>query len=77
MSFPYMTEYAKSNRSMCKGCKKNIGMGALRIAKMGSALETLLRPLFLAKFRAILPAVRSPFFDGMQPNWHHKRWSEN
>ena len=28
----YGSEYAKSNRAACKLCKKNIGMGSLRLA---------------------------------------------
>lgn len=31
---PYKTEYAKSGRAGCKGCKMNIGQGTLRLAVM-------------------------------------------
>lgn len=31
---PYKTEYAKTGRAGCKGCKMNIGQGTLRLAVM-------------------------------------------
>lgn len=31
---PYKTEYAKSGRAGCKGCKMNIAQGTLRLAVM-------------------------------------------
>ena len=35
---PYKTEYAKSGRAGCKGCKGNIGQGTLRLAVMVQVL---------------------------------------
>lgn len=35
---PYKTEYAKSGRAGCKGCKQNIGQGTLRLAVMVQVL---------------------------------------
>lgn len=34
MDFPYRADYAKSSRSSCKGCKKGIEQGVLRLAVM-------------------------------------------
>ena len=31
---PYLTEYAKSNRAMCKSCSSHIAKDSLRIALM-------------------------------------------
>lgn len=31
---PFKTEYAKSGRANCKGCKTNIPQGSLRLAVM-------------------------------------------
>ncbi|KAI9093452.1 poly polymerase catalytic domain-containing protein [Phlyctochytrium arcticum] len=44
-------EYAKSGRSMCKGCRSTISAGTVRIGYLKA----------------------SAFFDGLQPEWHHKR----
>ena len=33
-NLPYRAEYAKSNRSSCKGCKKTIPQDTLRLAVM-------------------------------------------
>lgn len=38
---PYKTEYAKSGRAGCKGCKLNIGLGTLRLAVMVQVFNTI------------------------------------
>lgn len=41
MEFPFKSEYAKSGRASCKGCKSPIAQGTLRLAVMVQVSEII------------------------------------
>ena len=69
---PYRSEYAKSGRAKCKGCKVEIPKGDLRLASMTQVFR--IDPTYIYNFaceQKFILLLQSPFFDGKQANWFH------
>ena len=67
---PYRSEYAKSGRAKCKGCKVEIPKGDLRLASMTQVFKSTEKWTSFFDEKVIL-IFQSPFFDGKQANWFH------
>lgn len=51
---PYKTEYAKTGRAGCKGCKTNIEQGSLRLAVMVQVLDTFSKQICKLYFNRLV-----------------------